>query len=118
MVCVGERQINMPRGWIVQYKDGTVLCEADMLWIKLPNKKNIDKVFLKWEERLWSIDDQEHFIVPAKRGYVDISPTGLISEGGIQSRTIGYYDLENKCKVIYRVDEATGRMQHETIPIK
>ena len=115
MVWIGEREIIMPKGWVVQYKDGSVVCEADMPWKKLPNKKEIRKVILKWEDRIWSIDDKEHYTVPTTRGYIDVN-SASVSSGGIHSRAIGYYDLENKCKVYLRVEEATGKMSFETEP--
>jgi len=115
MVWIGEREIIMPKGWIVQYKDGLAVCESDMLWKKLPNKKEIRRVIQKWEDRIWSIDDKEHYTVPTTRGYIDVN-SGPISTGGIHSRAIGYYDLENKCKVYLRVEEATGKMSYETEP--
>ena len=116
MVWIGEKEIIMDRGWVVQYEDGRVFTEDEISWRKLPNKRDIRKVFLKWEGRLWSIEDQNNYTVPTKRGYIDISPTGAIGNEGVHSRTIGYYDVENKCKVIMRVVEATGQMAYETIP--
>lgn len=116
MAQIGDREITMRRGWIVQFKDGTVLCEEDMPWISVPNKKDIRRVILKWEDRLWSFDDKEHYMVPTVRGFMDISLGGLSQ--GIHSRTIGYYDTEENCKVILRVDEATGKATFETIPFE
>jgi len=115
MVWIGEREIIMPKGWIVQYKDGSVLCESDMPWKKLPNKKEIRRVIIKWDDRIWSLDDKEHYTVPKTRGYIDVN-SAAISGGGVHSRAIGYYDLENKCKVYLRVEEATGKMSYETEP--
>ncbi len=114
MVSIGEKEIKMSKGWVVQYKDGTVICEEEMPWKKVPNK-NIKRVILKWEDRIWSFDNKEHYIVPKTRGYVDAGPNGIASQG-IHSRTIGYYDLEEKCRVIMRVEEATGKMTYETEP--
>jgi len=115
MVWIGEREIIMPKGWIVLYKDGTVICEDEMPWKKLPSKRDIRRVIIKWEDRIWSLDDKEHYTVPTTRGYVDVN-SGAISGGGVHSRAIGYYDLENKCKVYLRVEEATGKMSYETQP--
>ena len=70
MVRIGDREISMSRGWIVQYKDGAVYCEDDMPWQKLPDKRGIRRVILKWEDRIWSFDDKEHYTVPKIRGYV------------------------------------------------
>lgn len=117
MVWVGETEIKMSRGWVVLYKDGTIVCEDDMPWKKLPNKKDIKKVFMKYEDRIWSIDNQKYYTVPTKRGYHDISMSAggaSISPQGIHSRTIGYYDVENKCKVFLRCDEVNGRVTWET----
>ena len=117
MVWIGEREITMPKGWIAQFKDGSIVCESDMPWRKVPNKKEIRSMILKWEDRIWSINDKEHYTVPKTRGFIDVGMGGVAGEG-IDSRTIGYYDLEEKCKVIMRVDEATGRMKHEIEEIK
>jgi hypothetical protein len=117
MVWIGEREIKMQRGWVVQFKDGSTICEEDMPWIAVPNKKEIKRLILKWEDRIWSIDGKEHYTVPQTRGYVNIGPGG-VSYGGIDSRTIGYYDLEANCKVLMRVDEQTGRMKHEIEELK
>ena len=116
MVWIGEKEITMSRGWVVQFKDGSVICEDDMPWIKVPNKKNIRRMCLKWEDRLYSIDNKENYIVPQIRGYYDVNSAGGISKG-VHSRTIGYYDLDSSCKVFMRVDENTGRMSLETEPI-
>lgn len=114
MIWIGPREITMSRGWAVQFQDGSVVCEEDMSWNNVPNKQNIRRMILKWEDRIWSFDDKEHYTVPTKRGYVDVNGGGISQ--GVHSRTIGYYDVEAKCKVILRVDDATGRMSYETIP--
>lgn len=111
MVRVGERNINMIRGWIVQFHDGTVICEEDMEWRQVPNKRGIRKMLLKWEDRLWSIENKKYYLAPSKRGYIDSS--GGHYSTGLDSRTIGYYDAEQKMKVIMRVDEITGTMKYE-----
>lgn len=116
MVWIGEREITMSRGWVVQYRDGTVVCEDEMLWNKLPNKKELSRVILKWEDRTWSFDDKANYTVPKTRGYMDVSPSGRVAGQGIHSRTIGYYDMEEKCKVVMRVEESTGKMSYETEP--
>ena len=116
MVWIGEREISMSKGWVVQFEDGTVVCEDDMPWISVPNKKNIRRFILKWQDRIWSLDDKDNYTVPTTRGYLDISLGG--SSQGVDSRTIGYYDTEENCKVILRVEESTGKATYETIPFK
>ncbi len=115
MVWIGAHEIKMDRGWVVLYKDDAVICEDEMSWNKLPNKKDIKRVILKWEDRMWSLDDKEHYTVPKTRGYMDVNSTGIAGQG-IDSRAIGYYDVEASCKVFYRVDENTGKMNIETEP--
>jgi hypothetical protein len=109
---IGDRDIPIHRGWIVEYRDGKVLCEADFPWKKLPNKQEIRRVILRWDDRWWSFEDKENYVPPSKREVINITQGG-ISSGGIHSRTIGYYDSD--CKVILRVDEATGKATYETI---
>ncbi len=115
MVWVGEREIKMDRGWIVQYKNGTVIYEDEMSWKKLPGHRDIKRVILKWGDRTWSFDDKRNYTVPKTRAYIDVNSAG-ISAQVIHSRTIGYYDSEERCKVIMRVEEATGKMSYETEP--
>ncbi len=117
MIWIGEREITMLRGWVVQFNDGSAICEEDMPWISVPNKKEIKRMVLKWEDRIWSIEGKDNYIVPQTRGFVDISAGG-VSYGGIDSRAIGYYDKEAKCKVLIRVEEQTGKMKHEIQEIK
>ena len=111
---VMDRDINMQRGWIVVFKDGSIIWEDDMPWNKVPTKRNIIKMILKWDDRFWSLDNKENYTVPKKRGYLDVSVGG--TSQGIHSRTIGYYDMEEKCKVVLRVEESTGKMNYEIEP--
>jgi len=111
---IGDRDVHMRRGWIVQYSDGSVIIEDDMPWNKVPDKKNIRRMILKWDDKFWSLDEKDYYTVPKKRGYIDVNMGG--SSQGIHSRTIGYYDMEEKAKVIIRVEEATGRMQYDIEP--
>lgn len=112
MVWVGGKEITMRRGWVVEYEDGDVIFEDEMSWRDLPNKK-IARVFLKWERKMWSLDGKKHYTIPKHKGYVDVNAGGMYNEG-IDSRTIGYYDTDNKCRVYMRVDETTGNMKLET----
>jgi len=109
---VGDRTITMPRGWIAQFKDGKVFCEDDLHWGQLPDKRNIARLILKWEDRFWEITDKVNYTAPMITGYYD-SATGGMS---VDSRAIGYYDVENKMKVYLRVDERTGTMKWEYEP--
>lgn len=112
---IGDRDITMLRGWIAQYKDGRVLCEEDMPWTKLPNKRGIERLILRWDERWWSFDNKENYAAPTRREMININ-LGRVGAPAVHSRTIGYYDSEEKCKVILRVEEATGKATYETVP--
>ena len=112
-----DRMITMYRGWIAIYSDGRVFCEEDMPWKKLPSKKEIVCVLLKWDDRFWSLDNKQHYMAPSRREMVVIGAGG-ISAPMTQSRAIGYYDMETKERVVLRVDEATGRMSYETTPFE
>jgi hypothetical protein len=115
MTWISGTDVTMSKGWVVQYLDGTVICEDEMSWRKLPNKKDIRRVILKWEDRIWALEGKENYTVPQIRGYMDVNSAGSLNQG-IDSRTIGYYDVEDKCKVLMRVNETTGKMNYETIP--
>ena len=112
---IGSRDIPIPRGWIVEYADGSILCEGDMSWKKLPNKKDIKRVILRWEDRWWSFDDKQHYLPPSRREMINIM-AGVIGPSAVHSRTIGFYDMSSKEKVILRVEEATGKATYETMP--
>jgi hypothetical protein len=113
MIWISGKEIKMSRGWVVQYKDGTAICEDEMMWQKLPNKKDIARVILKWEDRTWSLDNKKYYTIPKKRGYVDVNAGG-VGQQGIDARFIGFYDTDEGCKVYMKVDEATGKMTYET----
>lgn len=112
MIWIGEREIPMSKGWIAEFEDGSVICEDDMSWREVPKKKNIRRMVLKWEDRIWSMDNKKHYTVPTTRGYMDVNLGGCSQ--GIDSRTIGYYSIENKEKVILRVNETSGHATWET----
>lgn len=116
MIWIGDKEIPMAKGWIVVYKDGSVIYEDEMSWTRLPKRDQIKKVILKWESRMWTLEGKEHYTVPTKRGYIDVNLGG--TSQGIHSRTIGYYSVEDKCKVILRVNESTGQASWETVPFE
>src|SRR5690606_17835388 len=109
-MIINDDTLSMPRGWIVCYKDGTVITEYDRNgqareWKKVP-KVGIKSLTLKWSQhKQWTVSGKGPFI-QFKTGY--ISP-GMATPG-VKDRCIGYWE-EDGTKVIYRVDEATGKMQ-------
>jgi len=96
----------MKRGWEVEYPDGTTINENQMNWKKLPNKKDIVRLSLKWDGKQWDLRNKEAY-AQKKRGMAvpGYPKTFLIA------RYIGYY--EGSKKIFYKVDEATGQMTLE-----
>lgn len=97
----------MRRGWEVEYKDGTVLTEAQENWKRVP-KVNIIRLTLHYDGRRWDIHNKIAYL-QKKRGSV---VPGIPESFQVESRSIGYY--EGNLKVWYTVDEHTGRMSMET----
>ena len=107
-ITINDSIMNMPKGWIVVYNDGTVITENDSNWYSI-KKKNIKILALKWNTKFWSIRDKSVYF-QFKRGSVLISPGGSTSNVECVERCIGCYD-ESGSKVIYRVNERTGQMR-------
>lgn len=103
--------LNMPKGWIVQYEDGTIITEFDREgnetnWKKIP-KKSIKSVSLKWYNKFWTITGKDNYL-QKKRGWI-IPVAGIDQHPNIEYRYVGYW--EGNDKVYYRVDEVTGQMK-------
>ena len=110
MVDINDAILNMPKGWIVHYNDGTIITEYSLEgvqkdWREVP-KVNIKSLSLKWYNRFWTISDKSAYL-QKKRGWVIPTP-GAEMEPNIEARFIGYWEGNNK--VFYRVDELTGQM--------
>jgi len=91
------------RGWEVQYADGTTINESQMDWVKIP-KLNIVCLTLHYDGRRWDIEEKEAYF---QKKQASVIP-GIPDSFQIESRSIGYYEGSNK--VMYTVDEHTGRM--------
>lgn len=104
---INDAVMSMPKGWVVCYEDGRIITEYDqngeeVRWASIP-KTGIKSLTLKWNDRHWTIPGPGPFI-QFKRAWIIPGMT----EGVIQYRCIGYW--EGNDKVIYRVDENTGKM--------
>lgn len=110
-ITVCDRFMNLQAGWFVVYKDGSMVTEDEVHWDKV-SKGNIKILGLKWGDKVWSIRDKTAW-VQFKRGSVSFSSTGVSHNVDCEERCIGYY--EGKSKVIYRVNNHTGRMVPEVI---
>jgi hypothetical protein len=108
---INDDVMNLARGWVVQYEDGTIITEYDLEgnernWKKIP-KNNIKSLSLKWGSKHWTIYGKE-FYIQYKRGWVTPVP-GRNLVPNVEYRCIGYWEGNNK--VIYKVHEATGKME-------
>lgn len=101
--------MNMPRGWIVVYNDGIIITQYDVDgkevdWKKVP-KRGIKSLTLKWgPHKKWTIAGKQCYL-QSKRGWISPGMTTPV----IEERCIGYWEGNNK--VMYRVNENTGRME-------
>ena len=108
---INDDIMNMPRGWIIHYKNGQILTEYDRDgtqrdWRKAA-KVGIRSISLKWFTKHWTITGKGIYL-QKKRGWI-IPVAGLDQAPNIQYRYIGYW--EGNDKIYYRVDELTGQMK-------
>jgi hypothetical protein len=100
----------MARGWVVKYKDGTVVPE----WIfqrpfsQLPDIGEIDTVALVFEDRHWVLPKDKKFYFSQKGESVLFGTSGMIGGRRIETRTLGYWEGDRKIK--YTLNELTGEM--------
>jgi hypothetical protein len=102
--------LNMVKGWVVHYEDGTIITEyssdgTETEWKKIP-KVGIKSLSLKWHTKYWSIAGKEVYL-QKKRGWV--VPGTQMTEPVVEYRCIGYWEGNNR--VFYKVDELTGEMK-------
>lgn len=105
-ITMDDKLMNLSRGWFVVYKDGTLVTEDDTAW-ETVDRSNIKVLGLKWLDRFWTIRDKSAYI-QFKRGSAPWAPLGGIVPIRCEERCIGYY--EGKDKVVFRVNEYTGKM--------
>lgn len=99
------------RGWEVEYGDGTRVNEDQVEWKDIP-KQDIKRLTLHYDGRRW---DLENKLVYYQKKHASVIPS-IVDSFRIESRSIGYY--EDNSKVLYTVDEHTGRMKMEVKEIK
>jgi len=108
---VNDDILNMPRGWIIYYNDGSIITEYDRdgnqkNWLATP-KKNIKALSLKWGNKFWTIHGKKDYL-QKKRAWV--TPViGVPLDPVVEYRYIGYW--EGGSKVFYQVNEETGAMK-------
>jgi len=110
-VTVCDRLMNLAAGWFVVFKDGNLVTEDELHWNKV-RKGEIQILGIKWQDKIWTIRDKTAW-VQFKRGSVPFSTTGVCETVNCEERCIGYYDGAKK--IIYRVNNRTGKMKPEVI---
>jgi hypothetical protein len=101
----------MARGWVVKYKDGTIIPE----WVfqkpfsQLPSPGDIDTVALVFEDRHWIIPEGKQHYFSQKGESVLFGTAGFIGGRRVESRTLGYWEGGRKIK--YTLNELTGEMR-------
>lgn len=104
---MNDRIMSLPKGWIVIYKDGSLVVEGEMPWKKVV-KRQIASLHLKWHDRFWDLYGKDSYVCFQRRSIV-VSSAGEQSSAEIAARCIGFYDELGR-KIIYAVDEFTGKM--------
>jgi hypothetical protein len=101
-----DTNLNHFRGWEVTLVNGTVIREGDMEWTEVP-KQNISYLTLRYDGRQWDINSKTEYYQKKQASVIPSMPGSF----QIESRSIGYY--EGNSKVLYTVNEHTGRMKME-----
>lgn len=96
----------MRRGWEVEYSSGTTMNEAQKSWKDVP-KVGIIRLTLHYDGRRWDIHNKGAYLQKKRGSMVPAKPETF----RIESRSIGYYEDNNK--VWYTVNEFTGIMKME-----
>lgn len=110
----------MADGWYVVYHNGSVVTEHDVpSWGKVPKKKQIARLGLKWRHKRAEVKDKSNYIPPGSRYFRDIKHnllTGVVVTGKpqLKERFIGYYSKKGKVKTV--VDVITGKWSNRLEP--
>jgi hypothetical protein len=99
------------RGWEVIYQDGTKINEDQAEWKEIP-KVGIKSVILHYDGRSWPLDNKLVYFQKKRASMIPNIPGSF----RVESRTIGYYEDYNK--IMYTVDEHTGKMTMTVEEIK
>jgi hypothetical protein len=100
--------VNQFRGWEVELSNGRIIDEDQMEWTEVP-KQDIIRLTLRYDGREWNIDNKSEYYQKKQASVIPSIPGSF----QIESRSIGYY--EGNSKVLYTVNEFTGRMKMEII---
>ena len=99
------------RGWEIEYIDGSTVNEDQLDW-KSVSKQNMSRLSLHYDGREWNLCDKLEYYQKKRASVVP----GMPGSFKIESRSIGYY--EGNDRILYTVDEDTGRMRMEIEVVK
>lgn len=108
-LTMDDKLMNLVFGWFVVYNDGVLVTEEDIHWSKV-RRGDIKVLGIKWRDRVWTISGKSAYL-QFKRGSVPFSTSGVSHDVNCEERCIGYY--EGNQKVVYRVNNRTGKMMPE-----
>jgi hypothetical protein len=94
------------RGWEVEYQDGTVINEDQAEWKEIP-KVGMRRLTLHHDGKQWDMLNKPAYFQKKRASVIPNIPGSF----RVESRTIGFYEDQNK--VLYTVDEVTGKMTME-----
>ena len=103
--------LNHFRGWEVETSSGKIIREGQMEWNEVP-KKDIVRLTLRYDGRQWDLTGDKIYYQKKHASVISNMPNSF----RIESRSIGYCEGSNK--ILYTVDEHTGRMKLEVINTK
>ena len=110
-----EKINQLEGGWYVVFSDGSVITENDMIWVQVPNKKDIQIMGLKWRNKCFELKDKDSYIPPGETHMRELSGAGdgkiQVTKQTLVGRFIGYYDED--CKVLSRIDTSSGEFTTE-----
>lgn len=111
-----HQKINLLEGgWYVVFEDGSVITEAEMPWVMVPNKKNIKIMGLKRHNKHYEIEGKRNYIAPGETHLRELAinnGTGVsVTKQTLVGWFIGYY--EGIKKILWRVDFETGKFTKE-----
>jgi len=107
-----KRMVNRGfRGWEIEYSDGSTVNEEQLDW-KDASKQGMTRLSLHYDGREWNLCNKVEYYQKKRASVVP----GMPGSFKIETRSIGYYDGNDR--ILYTVNEDTGRMHMEIEEVK
>lgn len=112
-----EKINTLTGGWYVVFTDGSVITEAEMPWISVPNKKDIKLMGLKRHNKHYELQDKV-FGPPGETHVRELSIANgnelQVTKQSLVGWFLTYYTPTHK--IHFRVDSITGKFWEEQTP--